>query len=85
MNTTVHIVYRTIKIRPFNVKLSKFIDFGIENNEKNSKFEVGDQVRISKYTNIFAKGCTLAWSDKWKTNCWNFLGKIIVKDKSNRV
>ena len=27
-------------------------------NDKDRKFNVGDHVRISKYKNIFAKGCT---------------------------
>ena len=31
-------------------------------NEKDSKFKVGDRVRISKFKNIFAKGCTPDWS-----------------------
>ena len=26
------------------------------------KFEVGDRVRITKYKNIFSKGCTINWS-----------------------
>ena len=29
----------------------------------NSKFEVGDYVRISKYKNIFVKGYALNWSE----------------------
>ena len=29
-----------------------------EHNEKDSRFKVGDRVRISRYKNIFAKGCT---------------------------
>ena len=37
-------------------------DFYVECNEnfdnKDPKFKVGDNVRISKYKNIFAKGCT---------------------------
>ena len=33
-----------------------------EHNEKDSRFKVGDRVRISKFTNIFAKGYTLNWS-----------------------
>ena len=32
--------------------------FGVENNEKDPKFEVGDHVRISIYNYIFAKGYT---------------------------
>ena len=33
-------------------------------NEKDPKFKVGDNVRISKYKNIFAKRCTLNWSEE---------------------
>ena len=35
------------------MKMKPVIDFGIENNEKDPKFKVGDHVRISKYKNIF--------------------------------
>ena len=31
------------------------IDFGVENNNKDLKFKVGNHVRISKYKNIFEK------------------------------
>ena len=33
-------------------------------NDKDSKFKVGDQVRISKYKNIFAKVYTPNWSEE---------------------
>ena len=33
-----------------------------EHNEKDSKFKVGDRVRISKFKNIFAKGYAPNWS-----------------------
>ena len=46
---------RTIKMKPVDVKSSIYIEFGVENNNKNPKFEVGDHVRISKCKNIFAK------------------------------
>ena len=46
----------TVETKPADVKSSTYIDFVIENNEKDPKLEVGDQVRISKYKNIFAKG-----------------------------
>ena len=49
--------HRTTKIKPIDVKYSTYIDFGIENNDKDSKFKVGDHVRISKYKNVFPKGC----------------------------
>ena len=33
-------------------------------NKKNPKFKVGNNVRISKYRNIFAKGYTPNWSEE---------------------
>ena len=42
--------YRTIKMKPVDVK--------------DPKFQVGDHVRISKYKNIFAKGYTPNWSEE---------------------
>ena len=33
-----------------------------EHNEKDSRFKVGDRVRISKFKNILAKGYTPNWS-----------------------
>ena len=41
-----------------------YIDFDVENNDKDSKFNVGDLVRISKYKNIFAKGHTQNWPEE---------------------
>ena len=35
-----------------------------EVNDKDSKFKVGDHVRISKYKNIFPKGYTPNWSEE---------------------
>ena len=58
-NNTYH---RTIKIKPINVKNNTYIDSNKEVNDKNSKFKVGDHVRILKYNNIFAKGYTPNWS-----------------------
>ena len=43
-------------MKPVDVKSSTYIDFGVENNEKDPKFQVGDHVKISKYKNIFAIG-----------------------------
>ena len=36
----------------------------LHSNKKNPKFKVGDNVRISKYKSIFAKGYTLNWSEE---------------------
>ena len=59
-NNTKH---STIKMKPIDVKNNKrvYID---EHNEKDSKFKVGDRVRISKFKNIFAKGYTPNWSSE---------------------
>ena len=59
-NNTKH---STIKMKPIDVKNNKrvYID---EHNEKDSKFKVGDRVRISRYKNIFAKGYDPNWSSE---------------------
>ena len=44
-------------MKPVDVKNNTYIDFGKESNDKDPKFKIGDHVRISKYKNIFAKGC----------------------------
>ena len=51
----------TIKMKPIDIKYNKrvYID---EHNEKDSKFKVGDRVRISRYKNIFAKRYAPNWS-----------------------
>ena len=48
-------------MKPIDVGDNKrvYID---EHNEKDSRFKVGDRVRISKFKNIFAKGHTPNWS-----------------------
>ena len=35
-----------------------YIECGMEHNDKDYKFKVGDQIRISKYKNILAMGYT---------------------------
>ena len=57
-NNTKH---STIKMKPIDVKNNKrvYID---EHHEKDSRFKLGDRVRISKFKNIFAKGYTPKWS-----------------------
>ena len=48
-----NIYHSTTKMKPVDVKSSTFIDFGIENHDKDPKYKVGDHVRVSKYKNIF--------------------------------
>ena len=45
------------------LKIITYIDFEKEVNNKDPKFKIGDQVRISKYKNIFAKGYIPNWSE----------------------
>ena len=56
--------HRTIKMKPIDVKDNTYIDFDKEVNDNDPKFKVGDDVRISKYKNIFAKGYTPNWSEE---------------------
>ena len=42
-----------------DAKPKTYIDFHVENNDKDPKFKTGDQVRISKDKCIFVKDYTL--------------------------
>ena len=44
-------------MKPINVKDNTYINTSQKINYKDPKFKVGDRVRISKYKNIFPKGC----------------------------
>ena len=57
-NNTKH---NTIKMKPIDIGDNKIVYID-EHNEKDSRFKVGDRVRISKFKNIFAKGYTPNWS-----------------------
>ena len=58
-NNTKH---NTVKMKPKDVRNDNKRVYIDEHNEKDSKFKVGDRVRISKFKNIFAKGYTPNWS-----------------------
>ena len=47
--------YRTIKVKPIDVKDNTYVNIDQEVNDKDPKFKVGDHVRISKYKNTFTK------------------------------
>ena len=49
--------HSTIKMKSIDVKNNKRVHID-EHNEKDSRFKIGDRVRISKFKNIFAKGYT---------------------------
>ena len=48
---------RTFKAKAIDVKPDSYAEYNIPPNEKYPKFKVGDYVRVSKYKNIFPKGC----------------------------
>ena len=54
----------SVKMKPVDIKDNTYIDFRKESNDKSPKFIVGDHVRISKYKNIFSKGCMPNWSEE---------------------
>ena len=41
--------YKTIKMKPVDIKVNTCIDFGKEVNDKDPQFKIDDHVRISKY------------------------------------
>ena len=51
-------------MKPQDVTDSVFAGNSKESNKKDPKFKIGDHVRISKHTNIFAKGYTPSWSEE---------------------
>ena len=61
-NNTIH---RTIKMKPIQVTDDYYAkDPSLKPNKKDLKFEVGDNVRISKHKNFFAKGYIPNWSEE---------------------
>ena len=42
-------------MKPKDVTDIKYVEYSEETNKKSPKFKIGDDVRISKYKNIFAK------------------------------
>ena len=51
-------------MKPIHVKDNIYINFTNEVNDKDPKFKVGDNARILKYKNIFAKGQTSNLSEE---------------------
>ena len=60
-NKTVH---RTTETKPIDVTDDYYAEYNENFNKKDSKFKVGDSVKISKYKNIFAKGFTPNWPEE---------------------
>ena len=51
-------------MKSVDAKHNTYIDFGKEVNDEDSKFKVGDHIRIWKYENSFAKGDSPNWSEE---------------------
>ena len=51
-------------MKSVDVKSNAYSEFSKEINHKNPKFKTGDNVRISKYKNVFGKGYTLNWLEE---------------------
>ena len=75
-NNTVH---RTIKTKPIDVTSDSDAEYNENFNKTDPTFKVGDNIRISKYKNIFAEGYTPNWSEevfvisKIKTIAWTYV------------
>ena len=52
-------------MKPVDVKSNTYINSSKEINDKNRKFKIGDNVRVSKYKNVFAKGYTRNCSEEF--------------------
>ena len=60
-------LFRTIKMKPIEVSNdydAKNPSMELHPNKKEPKFKIGDNIRISKYKSIFAKGYTPNWSQE---------------------
>ena len=55
--------YKTTKMKPVVVQSSTYIK-SREINDEESKFKIGDIIKISRYKNIFGKYSVLSFSEK---------------------
>ena len=83
-NNTYH---HSINKKPISADYSALIE-KIGTNPKAPKFKVNDRVRITKYKNLFSKGCTENWSREifiidsvLKTNPWTYKTKDLNGEK----
>ena len=56
--------HSSIKMKPKDDAGSVFAEFSEESDKKDPKSKIDDNVRISKYKNIFAKSYTPNWSEE---------------------
>ena len=59
-----NIYHITIKMKPVDMKSSKYINSSKEINDKDPKFKIGNIVRISKYKNVFSKDYVPNWPEE---------------------
>ena len=52
-------------MEPVDVEPSTYIDSSKEISYQDTKFKIGDKVRISKYKNIFAKAYVPNWFEEF--------------------
>ena len=63
VNKNNNIYLSAIKMKPVDV-IRHIYWLSKEINEKDPKFKIGDNVTISKYKNVFGKGCFRYWSEE---------------------
>ena len=59
-NNTVH---KSIRMNPIDVTDDSYAEYNEDFDKRDPKFKVSGYVRISKYKNIFVKGCAPDWSE----------------------
>ena len=50
-------------MKSIDVKYNSCTEYNVESNDKDSKFKIGNHVKLSKNKNIFAKGYAPNWSE----------------------
>ena len=55
-------------MKPIDVKCNSYVEYLVDSNDKDPKYQVSDHVRISKYKNIFAIGYAPNWSEETLCN-----------------
>ena len=51
-------------MNPIDFKSGSYAEYNVDSNAKDTKFKIGDHVRVSKYRNIFAEGYAPNWSEE---------------------
>ena len=62
INPTIY--HRKNKLKSVNVKSSTYVDSDKVSIKESPKFKMEDNVKMSKYKNIFAKGFLPNWSEE---------------------